>query len=1092
MILLHSLRAVNFKQFEDIELRFPEKGAMLIEGNNEAGKSSLFEAVFFALYGETLGELATSDLIRYGAETAETTLEFSVDRRRFRVSRRQGKQQRVTLLVPTSSGDVEEKNGKREVDDLIRRELGMSGAALLNTCFVEQKKLSGLESLNTEKRQATINELVNLTAFSLMEKTLPAKTDDNRAVETAKKRVKVAILDDALPPLMAERDTLRNLHAAACLLSVHTRRGDALQEQTDAEKDHKIVTQLLDLRRRQEGVAQIRAGWLALFHAAETDAQNKNAAVRAAQDAAEELPQLTQRAKDADALAVRLKRGEEIEAEIARRALWEKANSAAVARRDTCADAVTNAKNARANADHALTLAERRDALRQWTDAINVIVEIEDAPPDAEAERLEEAWQAALGRRDELSAAADDAESKANTAAQTAQEIAADRKPKIEALLAAPPSSEVAEAVGESETTPILPSPAPGFALVGVGVALGIAAPLISLPWLIIVALLIAGVGAALLASGARIRRQYEAKQSAAAQERLRQAERTSREIHEGMQALQNQAEAWRTEIKTAETQAHTLRDVAHAARQSIHEANNDAASREMAWHQRAAQTDRSRELPGLRQRVTEAFARLAPSGVASLPQTIREAEEGMAEIESSLVALNLPAGATVPILRSQSVTAKNRLDAAQNEYTAALQAVTNYQPALEYSDDERTSGDDTRRELTEIGLPVVSHELVATLRLLHNVRDNAAQTASELPQCEEAARNAEADCAARRAALFGEIRALTPDGFSQTEGDSAPSDALSRLEDALHQVVQQFGDEGAKRTIAELTERNREITTRLGGLENFLRGLRNEEISPRRALHLPDADAAPLETLLPKLSQTFPEAANRPASEWAERVRQAEDDVLTNRSQRKGQAESLSIPDAALDLPTERERLHNAEFDRARNDAARKILEETRNVILNRVLPKTQQFAQRILPYLTDNRYRELRWVAEEGRVLVKDSRKGDFVAKKVFSGGARDQISLALRLAFALATLPGGKAVRPGWLFLDEPLSSFDEKRTRALVDLLTKGLLGQQFPQIFLVSHSKSFDPERFPHRIEMHEGRILTGGGSLSPAPTTLPL
>ena len=49
MILLHRLRTHFFKQLAQVSIEFPERGTVLIEGLNEAGKSSLFEAVFFAL-----------------------------------------------------------------------------------------------------------------------------------------------------------------------------------------------------------------------------------------------------------------------------------------------------------------------------------------------------------------------------------------------------------------------------------------------------------------------------------------------------------------------------------------------------------------------------------------------------------------------------------------------------------------------------------------------------------------------------------------------------------------------------------------------------------------------------------------------------------------------------------------------------------------------------------------------------------------------------------------------------------------------------------------------------------------------------------
>src|SRR5262249_168249 len=101
---------------------------------------------------------------------------------------------------------------------------------------------------------------------------------------------------------------------------------------------------------------------------------------------------------------------------------------------------------------------------------------------------------------------------------------------------------------------------------------------------------------------------------------------------------------------------------------------------------------------------------------------------------------------------------------------------------------------------------------------------------------------------------------------------------------------------------------------------------------------------------------------------------------------------------------------------------------------------------------------------------------RKHDYVEKSLYSGGTQDQFSLALRLGFALAALPRELGTSPGFLFLDEPLSSFDRDRTAALVDLLTHGQIATFFQQAFLISHSQRFDPGLVTHQIVMEEGRV----------------
>jgi exonuclease SbcC len=146
-------------------------------------------------------------------------------------------------------------------------------------------------------------------------------------------------------------------------------------------------------------------------------------------------------------------------------------------------------------------------------------------------------------------------------------------------------------------------------------------------------------------------------------------------------------------------------------------------------------------------------------------------------------------------------------------------------------------------------------------------------------------------------------------------------------------------------------------------------------------------------------------------------------------------------------------------------------------------VLPETEMHMRALLPELTDGRYRDAKLLDDEeasARLSIRiwDEHAGRWVGKHLFSGGTRDQCSLALRLAFALATLPKELGAMPGFIFLDEPLSSFDDRRSQALVDVLTRGSIGRQFPQVFLISHSQSFDPGAFTCALRMAGGRVAT--------------
>ncbi len=152
-------------------------------------------------------------------------------------------------------------------------------------------------------------------------------------------------------------------------------------------------------------------------------------------------------------------------------------------------------------------------------------------------------------------------------------------------------------------------------------------------------------------------------------------------------------------------------------------------------------------------------------------------------------------------------------------------------------------------------------------------------------------------------------------------------------------------------------------------------------------------------------------------------------------------------------------------------------VLTQARRKMIANVLPSTEDNMSLLLPDLTAGRYRHAR-LGQDYRFQVWDERKRDYIEKKLLSGGTQDQFSLALRLGFAIAALPQEVGTRPGFLFLDEPLSSFDRERTQALVNLLTRGTITSHFPQVFLISHSTLFDPHLFTYHVVMEAGGVAS--------------
>ena len=148
--------------------------------------------------------------------------------------------------------------------------------------------------------------------------------------------------------------------------------------------------------------------------------------------------------------------------------------------------------------------------------------------------------------------------------------------------------------------------------------------------------------------------------------------------------------------------------------------------------------------------------------------------------------------------------------------------------------------------------------------------------------------------------------------------------------------------------------------------------------------------------------------------------------------------------------------------------------LEKTAESLRERVRPNVERYMSRILPSITNGRYRAVQ-LDEDYNLKVWDPDAGEFRAKEVFSGGTEDQFLLAMRLAFALALMPESKGTSPEFLFLDEPLASSDADRREGIIRFIKEDL-SAKFKQIFIISHISDLESE-VDHVIRLEDGRIL---------------
>jgi exonuclease SbcC len=180
----------NFKRFKNQEIQFHE-GITGIVGNNGTGKSSIVEAIFFALFGVSGGGIASEHIVSSFAgpsEKCEVSLEFQVGAESYKISRtfRKGK----TLLhdVILTCGVGIRASGVSGVETEIRRVLGMGPNDFRNTIYAAQKDLLTLLDLTPGKRKewflrALGIDYLNTGSQKILKEAADAKENELRQLE---------------------------------------------------------------------------------------------------------------------------------------------------------------------------------------------------------------------------------------------------------------------------------------------------------------------------------------------------------------------------------------------------------------------------------------------------------------------------------------------------------------------------------------------------------------------------------------------------------------------------------------------------------------------------------------------------------------------------------------------------------------------------------------------------------------------------------------------------------------------------------------------------------------------------------------------
>lgn len=163
-IIFKTLEINDFQSIGHAKIDLDEKGTVLIKGinnyeentlSNGSGKSSIFEALYFSLFGRTTSGI-TNVTNRYsGSKSYKLVLEFSLDGVEYKITRDGTK---VSIL---QNGEDISRRNKSDTDTFIRDDiLKISPDIFLNIIYLAQGFKSRLSALTAGGRKDQIEEII--------------------------------------------------------------------------------------------------------------------------------------------------------------------------------------------------------------------------------------------------------------------------------------------------------------------------------------------------------------------------------------------------------------------------------------------------------------------------------------------------------------------------------------------------------------------------------------------------------------------------------------------------------------------------------------------------------------------------------------------------------------------------------------------------------------------------------------------------------------------------------------------------------------------------------------------------------------------
>jgi len=194
-MIIKNLTLKNYRKFKNSTIEFPD-GVTGVVGLNGVGKSTIFEAIAWVLYGSVAARTSADQIKRQGAllsDPCRIELEFVFEDDNYRIVREMSGKHLTTSATATVNGKIA-ATGAEVVSKYVQKKLGMDFKSFFTSIFAKQKELNALSIMIASERRPLILKMLGIDSLDDVVKEIKS---DKRDKDTLIERLDQDLVDES-------------------------------------------------------------------------------------------------------------------------------------------------------------------------------------------------------------------------------------------------------------------------------------------------------------------------------------------------------------------------------------------------------------------------------------------------------------------------------------------------------------------------------------------------------------------------------------------------------------------------------------------------------------------------------------------------------------------------------------------------------------------------------------------------------------------------------------------------------------------------------------------------------------------------------